>query len=100
MFAIQVLVPVILAPLIFEESWSTTPLGGALLVAFILVALAGVVLLAGSKAVGAVLDEAHAKDDAPGRAYARSISGAKSRPRLRLGPISLLALRPLDDLTS
>ncbi len=65
MFAIQVLVPVILAPLIFEERWSTTPLGGALLIAFMLVALSGVVLLAGSKAVGAVLDEAHAHEDRP-----------------------------------
>ena len=33
MFAVQVLVPVILAPLIFGEKWSTTPLGGAALVA-------------------------------------------------------------------
>ena len=64
MFAVQVLVPVILAPLIFEEKWSTTPLGGVALVAFMLVALAGVVLLAGSKAVGAVL-EAHARQDRP-----------------------------------
>jgi drug/metabolite transporter (DMT)-like permease len=65
MFAIQVLVPVVLAPLIFEESWSTTPLGGVLLVAFVLVALAGVVLLAGSRAVAAVLEEAHSKDGHP-----------------------------------
>jgi drug/metabolite transporter (DMT)-like permease len=62
MFAVQVTVPVILAPLIFEEKWSTTPLGGGALVAFILVALAGVVLLAGSRAVGAVLESAHAED--------------------------------------
>ncbi|HVO55464.1 MAG TPA: hypothetical protein VMT37_13715 [Solirubrobacterales bacterium] len=65
MFAIQVVVPVLLAPLIFEERWSTTPLDGVVLVAFMLVALAGVVLLAGSKAVGAVLDEAHASEDRP-----------------------------------
>jgi drug/metabolite transporter (DMT)-like permease len=65
MFAVQVLVPVILAPLIFEEKWSTTPLDGVALVAFVLVALAGVVLLAGSKAVGAVLESAHAHDDPP-----------------------------------
>jgi drug/metabolite transporter (DMT)-like permease len=62
MFGVQVTVPVILAPLIFEERWSTTPLGGAALVFFVLVALAGVVLLAGSKAVGAVLESAHADD--------------------------------------
>ena len=62
MFAVQVTVPVILAPLIFEERWSTTPLDGAALVAFVLVALAGVVLLAGSRAVGAVLESAHSED--------------------------------------
>jgi drug/metabolite transporter (DMT)-like permease len=62
MFAIQVMVPVILAPLIFGEKWSTTPLDGAALVAFMLVALAGTILLAGSKAVGAVLESAHASD--------------------------------------
>ncbi len=62
MFAVQVTVPVILAPLIFEERWSTTPLSGGALIAFVLVALAGVVLLAGSRAVGAVLESAHAED--------------------------------------
>jgi hypothetical protein len=59
MFAVQVLVPVLLAPLIFGESWSTTPLNGVVLVAFIAVAVAGTVLLAGSRAVGAVIDSAH-----------------------------------------
>jgi len=62
MFAVQVLVPVLLAPLIFNESWGSTPLGGALLVAFIALAVAGTVLLAGSSAVGKVLDSAHADD--------------------------------------
>jgi hypothetical protein len=62
MFAIQVLVPVVLAPLIFMEKWSTTPLDGAALVGFVAIVLAGTVLLAGSKAVGAVLESAHAGD--------------------------------------
>jgi drug/metabolite transporter (DMT)-like permease len=62
MFAVQVVVPVILAPLIFEESWSGTPGGGAILVAAILVALAGVIALAGSPAVGAVIESAHADE--------------------------------------
>jgi drug/metabolite transporter (DMT)-like permease len=62
MFAVQVLVPVLLAPLIFSESWGATPLGGVALVAFMLVAVAGTVLLAGSKAVGAVIESAHAED--------------------------------------
>ena len=62
MFAVQVVVPVILAPLIFEESWSETPGGGTALVAAILLILVGVVSLAGSKAVGAVIESAHADD--------------------------------------
>jgi drug/metabolite transporter (DMT)-like permease len=60
MFAVQILVPVLLAPLIFDESWAETPLGGVALVAFMAVAVAGTVLLAGSRAVGAVIDSAHA----------------------------------------
>jgi drug/metabolite transporter (DMT)-like permease len=59
MFAVQILVPVILAPLIFAESWSDTPLGGLVLVAAMAVAVAGTVLLAGSQAVGVVLESAH-----------------------------------------
>lgn len=62
MFAIQVLVPVLLAPLIFGESWGSTPLGGVALVAFMAVAVAGTVLLAGSRAVGAVIQSARAED--------------------------------------
>lgn len=59
MFAVQVLVPVLLAPLIFGESWDTTPAGGAALVAFMALAVSGTVLLAGSRAVGAVIESAH-----------------------------------------
>ncbi|HVW48657.1 MAG TPA: hypothetical protein VHA76_16485 [Solirubrobacterales bacterium] len=62
MFAVQVTVPVILAPLIFEESWSDTPGGGAGIVVSVLFVLVGVVALAGSKAVGAVIESAHAED--------------------------------------
>lgn len=62
MFAVQVLVPVLVAPLIFGESWSSTPLGGAVLVASMLVSVAGTVLLAGSRAVGAVIENAHTGD--------------------------------------
>jgi hypothetical protein len=59
MFAVQVLVPVLLAPLIFGESWADTPLGGAVLLAFMALALAGTVLLAGSRSVAVVLESAH-----------------------------------------
>jgi hypothetical protein len=58
MFAVQVLVPVLLAPLIFGESWGSTPLGGVALVSFMGVAVAGTTLLAGSKAVGVVIESA------------------------------------------
>jgi hypothetical protein len=62
MFAVQVLVPVVLAPLVFAESWSSTPLGGIVLIAFMALAVTGTVLLAGSRTVGKVLDTAHAGD--------------------------------------
>ena len=58
MFAVQVLVPVLLAPLIFGESWSSTPLGGVALVGFMAIAVSGTILLAGSRAVGAVIETA------------------------------------------
>jgi len=62
MFAVQVLVPVLLAPLIFGESWSQTPLNGGALLAFMALAVAGTILLAGSRAVGSVMESAHAED--------------------------------------
>jgi len=62
MFAVQIIVPVLLAPLIFGESWSGTPLGGAALVASMAIAVGGTMLLAGSKTVGAVIAAAHSDD--------------------------------------
>jgi len=59
MFAVQIVVPVLLAPLIFGEKWGGTPLGGAALLAFIAVAIGGTVLLAGSKTVAAVIESAN-----------------------------------------
>lgn len=58
MFAVQIIVPVLLAPLIFGESWADTPLSGIVLVASMAVAVAGTVLLAGSRSVGVVLESA------------------------------------------
>ncbi|HET7177984.1 MAG TPA: hypothetical protein VFI63_04770 [Solirubrobacterales bacterium] len=58
MFATQVLVPVLLAPLIFGEAWSATPLGGAALAFFMAVTIGGTALLAGSRAVGTVIETA------------------------------------------
>jgi drug/metabolite transporter (DMT)-like permease len=60
MFAVQIIVPVLLAPLIFGEAWEDTPLDGVALVAFIALAVVGTILLAGSKTVGAVIESAHA----------------------------------------
>ena len=62
MFAVQILVPVLLAPLIFGESWGDTPLGGVALVASMAVAVGGAILLAGSRSVGAVIEAAHPDD--------------------------------------
>ena len=59
MFAVQIVVPVLLAPLIFGESWSATPAGGLALVASIAIAVLGTVLLAGSKTVAAVIESAN-----------------------------------------
>ena len=64
MFTVQVLVPVLVAPLVFDESWSSTPLGGAVLATSIAVAVLGTVLLAGSPAVGAVIESAHSSSTA------------------------------------
>lgn len=58
MFAVQIIVPVLLAPLIFGESWGDTPLDGAALVASMAVAIFGTALLAGSRSVGVVLESA------------------------------------------
>jgi len=59
MFAVQIVLPVLLAPLIFGEKWGETPLGGAALLGSIAVALAGTVLLAGSQTVGAAIESAN-----------------------------------------
>jgi drug/metabolite transporter (DMT)-like permease len=59
MFAVQIVLPVLLAPLIFGEKWGDTPLGGAALLAAIAVAIGGTVLLAGSKSVAAVIESAN-----------------------------------------
>jgi drug/metabolite transporter (DMT)-like permease len=68
MFAVQIIVPVLLAPLIFGESWADTPLGGTALVGSMAVAIAGTILLAGSRSVGAVIEAAHVDDEVPSAA--------------------------------
>lgn len=54
-FAVPVVVPVILAPLLFGEAWGATPLGGVPLGISVLATAAGVVALAGSPMMEAAL---------------------------------------------
>ncbi|MGZ8666053.1 MAG: hypothetical protein ACXWZM_02940 [Solirubrobacterales bacterium] len=67
MFSVQVLIPVLLAPFLFGESWGDTPLGGIVLGASIALAVAGTALVAASPAVAGVLETA-AKREAAERA--------------------------------
>jgi len=62
MFTVQVLVPVLLAPFLFGESWGDTPLGGVVLGASIALAVAGTALVAASPAVAGVLESAAKRD--------------------------------------
>jgi len=60
---IQVLVPVVLAPLVVGENWSATPLGGAVIAASLAVVLAGAAVLASSRAVGDLRGAEAVKDE-------------------------------------
>jgi drug/metabolite transporter (DMT)-like permease len=55
--AMQIAVPVLLAPLVGGESWRGTPLSGGVLVAALGIVIGGVVVLAGSRAVAGVIGE-------------------------------------------
>jgi len=59
--AMQIAIPVALAPLVGGESWRSTPLGGAVLVGALLAVVAGVGLLASSPAVAGVIAEAESE---------------------------------------
>ena len=52
-FVTQMLVPALLAPVLVNESWSDTPLGGLVLLGGLLVVAAGSFLLASSRIVQA-----------------------------------------------
>lgn len=62
MFTVQVLIPVLLAPFLFGESWGDTPLGGVVLGASIALSVAGTALVAASPAVAGVLESAAERD--------------------------------------
>lgn len=63
---LQIAIPVALAPIVGGESWADTPLGGAVLVFALALLAAGVLVLAGSKAVSDVLAEEPVETAPPG----------------------------------
>lgn len=54
-FVIQMVVPVMLAPLLGSENWESTPLGGGAIAIFLLVVAAGTAALASSPAVAGLV---------------------------------------------
>jgi drug/metabolite transporter (DMT)-like permease len=54
-FSAQTILPVMLAPLVGGEDWGDTPLGGGAVVLALLAVVAGVVLIARSRAVGSLI---------------------------------------------
>ena len=54
-FVVQIAVPVVLAPLVTGESWSSTPLGGVALVGFLTLVLAGAAALGRTAAVSGLV---------------------------------------------
>jgi len=54
-FVVQIAVPVVLAPLVSGESWSSTPLGGLALVGFLTLVLAGAAALGRTAAVSGLV---------------------------------------------
>jgi drug/metabolite transporter (DMT)-like permease len=80
--AMQIAVPVLLAPLVGGESWGATPLSGAVLAATLGAVIVGVVTLAGSPVVAGVISEQH--------------GGGRSRLRRsgRHPPIAIPATQP------
>jgi drug/metabolite transporter (DMT)-like permease len=59
--SMQIAIPVVLAPLVGGEGWSDSPLGGVVLAAALAILVAGVTLVAGSRAVAGVIAEQHAE---------------------------------------
>src|SRR3954451_7454452 len=71
--AMQIAIPVALAPLVGGESWSSTPLNGAVLAGAMLGVVAGVALLATARAVAGVIAEAESHPAAAPAAAAGGI---------------------------
>ncbi len=65
-FVVQVVVPVLLAPVLTGERWSSTPLGGLLLVVLLAVVASGSLVLGRSPAVAGLTAGAHEGPDGHG----------------------------------
>jgi drug/metabolite transporter (DMT)-like permease len=63
---VQVTVPVLLAPLVFGESWADTPLGGGLILAALALVAAGTAILASSAVVGDLMTADALEDERGG----------------------------------
>jgi drug/metabolite transporter (DMT)-like permease len=57
-YVVPVIVPVLLAPFVTGEDWGSTPLGGAALVAFLLIVCAGTALVSASSTVHSAMQAA------------------------------------------
>jgi hypothetical protein len=57
-FSIQTVLPVLLAPVIGGEDWGNTPLGGGAVLIALTAVVAGVALIATSRAVDSLIDGA------------------------------------------
>jgi drug/metabolite transporter (DMT)-like permease len=69
-FSAQTVLPVLLAPLVGGEDWGHTPLGGAAVLLALAAVVAGVALIARSRAVGSLMGR-HAPSSAPTAAAAQ-----------------------------
>jgi drug/metabolite transporter (DMT)-like permease len=75
-FVTQLLVPALLAPVLVQESWDSTPLGGLVLVVGLLIVSAGSFLLASSRIVQAfTAGEPAGPSTEPGESASRDRSG-------------------------
>ena len=64
-FVVQICVPVLLAPVLGGESWSDTPLGGVVLVAFLAAVAVGAWLLGSTRAVSGLVAAGHGGEREP-----------------------------------
>jgi hypothetical protein len=83
--AMQVAIPVLLAPVLAHEGWRHTPLGGGALLASLSVVTAGAALLGASRAVGGLLLTGEQEADAETSTAAGQLVAAGAREHDRRG---------------